>query len=416
MLRALTKFSTGSRAGRRRQDVEFVAVLAQHRVARVDDVERRVAVQHLGQHARFLFVAAVSFRRVQEAAHARRSVQPFAGRLQPLQVFQQRDAVFHAGRVEPFQRVAALDAQARAFDVARGAGAVGDFAEARVARQRAQQARSCRCWCVPPRRCGSENQPCPVSSQSSALAEAASTACAGRPSAASCARQRRARRTILVRGQQQPDARLLRVRGQFGDQRERARSGVWRASQAIRRREAAASASASRMRRRSSRVSSRPAIWMPAGVVAGGQGRSLGSSSASSTGPSSPAGAGADRRGSCSGSTGGPGRWRPRRVPAGRAAAWPGSAGSMRRPASLRRSTTRHSSAAASRAARHRPPPRRSATATIAPGRRPARSGRRRWRAPWRRRAAGSPPRPAASRSPGSARRRCPARAAWWPR
>ena len=32
------------------------------------------------------------------------------------------------------------------------------------------------------------NQPCPVSSQSSALADAASTACAGRPSAASCAR------------------------------------------------------------------------------------------------------------------------------------------------------------------------------------------------------------------------------------
>ena len=175
-------------------------------------------------------------------------------------------------------------------------------------------------------------------------------------------------RTILVRGQQQPDARL-RVRGQFGDQRERARpasGGRRRRSGGARRRRRPARRGcggvprACRVGRRSG---CRRALWPAARA-----GRWA------VPAPAGPVQPGRRRRGQArlvQRSTGGPGRWRPRRVPAGRAAAWPGSAGSMRRPASLRRST-RHSSAAASRAARHRPPPRRSATATIAPGRRPA--------------------------------------------
>ena len=228
----------------------------------------------------------------------------------------------------------------------------------------------------------------------------------------------RARRTILVRGQQQPDARLLRVRGQFGDQRERA--PVRRLAGVAGDQEARGGGVGQRVEDAAAFLARvEPAGDLDAGgVVAGGQGRSVGSSSASSTGrPSSPAGAGADRRGSCSGSTDGPGRWRPRRVPAGRAArrgrAARGRCAGRRACAAARPGTAARRPAGA---ARHRPPPRRSAIATIAPGRRPARSGRRRWRAPWRRRAAGSPPGPAASRSPGSARRRCPARAAWWPR
>ena len=210
--------------------------------------------------------------------------------------------------------------------------------------------------------------------------------------------QRRARRTILVRGQQQPDCC---VRGQFGDQRERA--PVRRLAGVAGDQEARGGGVGQRVEDAAAFLARvEPAGDLDAGgVVAGGQGRSVGSSSASSTGrPSSPAGAGADRRG-CSGSTDGPGRWRPRRVPAGRAAAWPGSAG---RCAGRRACAAARPGTAARRpagAARHRPPPRRSAIATIAPGRRPARSGRRRWRAPWRRRAAGSPPGPAASRSPG---------------
>ena len=128
------------------------------------------------------------------------------------------------------------------------------------------------------------------------------------------------------------------------------RSGVWRASQAIRRREAAASASASRMRRRSSRVSSRPAIWMPAGLwPAARAGRWAVPAPAAPDGRparQAPARTGAARAaGRRDGQAGGDhGGFQPVAQPA-----WPGSAGSMRRPASLRRSTTRHSSAAASR-------------------------------------------------------------------
>ncbi|KAG1200834.1 hypothetical protein G6F35_012342 [Rhizopus arrhizus] len=121
------------------QDGEFVAVLAQHRIARVNHVERGVGVQRLGQDAGLLFVAAVRFGRVEEAADARRAVQPFFGAIQPLQVLQQGDAVFHPGRVEPFEHGAAFQAQPRAFDVARGAGAVGHLAERGVAREGAQE-------------------------------------------------------------------------------------------------------------------------------------------------------------------------------------------------------------------------------------------------------------------------------------
>ncbi|MNS93216.1 hypothetical protein D3C72_1273740 [compost metagenome] len=56
---------------------EFVAMLAQHGVARVDHVQRRVALQHFCQHAGFLFEAAMRFGRVQKAADARGAVQPF---------------------------------------------------------------------------------------------------------------------------------------------------------------------------------------------------------------------------------------------------------------------------------------------------------------------------------------------------
>ena len=229
------------------------------------------------------------------------------------------------------------------------------------------------------------------------------------------ARHSGARRTILVRGQQQPDARLLRVRGQFGDQRERA--PVRRLAGVAGDQEARGGGVGQRVEDAAAFLARvEPAGDLDAGgVVAGGQGRSVGSSSASSTGrPSSPAGAGADRRGSCSGSTG---RSRPVETTAGssrsRVAQPRGRCAGRRACAAARPGTAARRPAGA---ARHRPPPRRSAIATIAPGRRPARSGRRRWRAPWRRRAAGSPPGPAASRSPGSARRRCPARAAWWPR
>ncbi len=126
------------RLAARGQQRQFVAMLAQHRIARIDDVQGGVARQHFFQYAGFLFEAAPRFGRIQEQPYALRAIQA-AVSAQVLDVLQQRDAVFHAGRIEPGQHGPAFQPQARALHLPRRAGAVGDAAEAGVPRQGAQQ-------------------------------------------------------------------------------------------------------------------------------------------------------------------------------------------------------------------------------------------------------------------------------------
>jgi hypothetical protein len=122
-----------------RQQLEFIAVLGQHRVARIHHVQRRVAGEHLSQHLGLLLETPLRIGRGEEALDARRPVETLAGRHQGIDELEQRDRVFHARRVEQFDRRPAVGHQAQALDVARRACGVRHLAEGHVARQRAQQ-------------------------------------------------------------------------------------------------------------------------------------------------------------------------------------------------------------------------------------------------------------------------------------
>ncbi len=123
-------------AGERRQ---LVLVLGQHRLAGVDHVEPGVAGQQLAQHLGLLLEALARLAAVEKACGARRAVEAFAGALQAFEIVEQGDGVFQARRVVELQQRFAVHRQPRAFDVAGGAGAVRDLAEADVAGQGAQQ-------------------------------------------------------------------------------------------------------------------------------------------------------------------------------------------------------------------------------------------------------------------------------------
>ncbi len=123
-------------AGEHRQ---FVAILGQHRFAGVDHVEPGVGGEQLADHLGFLFETPARFVAVQQPRHAFRAIETLAGALQGVQVVEQGDGVFQAGRVVEFQQRFAVHRQPGALDVAGGAGAMGDFAESTVASQGAQQ-------------------------------------------------------------------------------------------------------------------------------------------------------------------------------------------------------------------------------------------------------------------------------------
>ena len=121
------------------QHLEFVAVLGQHRFAGVDHIQAGVGGQQLAQHLGFLFETLAGFTAIEEARQAGRAVEAFAGAIQSLQIIEQGDGIFQSGCVVQLQQGFAVHRQARAFDMPGGAGAMGDFAEAHVSGQRAQQ-------------------------------------------------------------------------------------------------------------------------------------------------------------------------------------------------------------------------------------------------------------------------------------
>jgi len=121
------------------EQFELVAVLGQHRVARIDHVQRGVARQHLAQHLGLLLEAAGGLVAGEEARHPLGAVDALAGRDQSVDELEQRDRILHARGVEEFHRRHAVGHQAQALDVAGGAGRIRHLAEADVARQRAQQ-------------------------------------------------------------------------------------------------------------------------------------------------------------------------------------------------------------------------------------------------------------------------------------
>ena len=121
------------------QHFQFIAVLGQHRLAGIDHIEAGVAGQQLPQHLGFLFETLSCFAALEEACQPGRAVEAFAGALQAFEVIEQGDGVFQAGGVVEVEQGLAVDRQARAFDVSRGAGAMGHFTKADVTGQGAQQ-------------------------------------------------------------------------------------------------------------------------------------------------------------------------------------------------------------------------------------------------------------------------------------
>ena len=85
------------------EDGQFIAVLGQHRLAGVDDIQPGIGTQQLAQHLGFLLETLACFAAVKEAADACRAV--LARCLSGLAVeqFQQGDGVLHAGGVVQLQ-------------------------------------------------------------------------------------------------------------------------------------------------------------------------------------------------------------------------------------------------------------------------------------------------------------------------
>ena len=122
--------------------LDLVAELGQHRLARVDDQEGGVDVQQGAQHLGFLFEDAMGLRAGQEAADAfgrRRAGRAGAvGRCDALDVLAQPDGVLQPRRVQETHGGAAVHHQIDALDMPRGAGTRGHRAEVDAPRQGAQ--------------------------------------------------------------------------------------------------------------------------------------------------------------------------------------------------------------------------------------------------------------------------------------
>lgn len=116
-----------------RQHRQLILVLGQHRLAGVDHVQAGVAGQQLAQHLGLLFEALTGLGTLKEATAACRAIQTLAGPVQALQVVEQGDGIFQAGGVVQLQQCLAVHRQARALDMAGGAGPVRDLAEADIA-------------------------------------------------------------------------------------------------------------------------------------------------------------------------------------------------------------------------------------------------------------------------------------------
>ncbi|MNI08677.1 hypothetical protein D3C73_617230 [compost metagenome] len=93
----------------------------------------------MAQDFGFLLETLSRFTAIEETRQSRRAVEAFAGAFQAFEVVEQGDGVFQAGRVVEVEQRLAIHRQPRTFDMPRGAGAVGHFAEADIAGQGAQE-------------------------------------------------------------------------------------------------------------------------------------------------------------------------------------------------------------------------------------------------------------------------------------
>lgn len=120
------------------QHFQFVAVLGQHRLARIDHIQAGMTGQQLAQYLGLLLEALARFAALQKTLQPGRAVQALAWALQAFKVVEQGDGIFQAGRVVQLQQRFTVHRQPCTFHMASSAGAVGHFAKTDVAGQGAQ--------------------------------------------------------------------------------------------------------------------------------------------------------------------------------------------------------------------------------------------------------------------------------------